>query len=275
MEKGTQDTMEQGRQQAEQVFFDELYEKGWERENDRIDESVIPPNMRIYWDLVRARMQPLLEKNPNAEVLDCGCGYGGLTILLARLGARVTAVDISPKSIEIVQRVARNNEVADRIQAQTAELENLVFKDDVFDSVLGTRILHHVDISTSGRQLARVLKPGGFAIFWECTEANRFLTFCRKNLRKILPLPKHGTDQEHPLTREEIDQLGRFFGAPARIVPAPFYFFNLADEYLLRGRIKLFSRLLQGLDAAIAKYLPFLNRFSFHQILVFEKPDKG
>lgn len=263
------------RQQSEQVFFDGLYKDGWAHQDERIDEKVIPPNMLVYWRLVRDHLTRLLSHTSDLQVLDCGCGYGVLSVMTARLGVRVTAVDISPKSIAIVQRLASANNVAEHIRAEVAGLENLPFGDDIFDCVLGTRILHHVDVSTAGRHLARVLKPGGNAVFWECTEKNPILRFARKRLRRLLPLPKYGTPDEHPLTEQELQTLSGLFGAPPEIVAAPFYFFTLADQYLFRQRFKRITRLMEGTDAVLARWLPVLNHFSFHQVLVFEKKPSG
>ena len=258
------------RQESERTFFDELYGRGWHGENQPIDEQVVPRNMLVYWNLVRDHVLQAVAETPSLRVLDCGCGYGVLSVLLAKIGARVTAVDVSPNSIDIVGRVARVNGVEDRIEARVLGLEDLPFDDVSFDVVVGTRILHHVDIARAGAQLARVLKPGGRALFWECTEKNPILRFARTHLRRIFPLPKYGTEGEHPLTSEEIALLEACFGSTAEIVAAPFYFFTLMDEYIFRRRMKAVSAMLGGLDAFVAKYLPFLNHFSFHQILLLE-----
>ncbi|MFH1026081.1 MAG: class I SAM-dependent methyltransferase, partial [Nitrospirota bacterium] len=158
--------------------------------------------------------------------MDCGCGHGVLSVLSAKMDVKVAAVDISPRSIEITQRLAFANNVESNIHAQVAPLENLPFKENYFDCIVGTRVLHHVDIMASGVHLARVLKPQGFGIFWECTEKNPVLRFARKYIRRLIPLPKFGTQYEHPLTKEEIGALEEFFGQRARIVNAPFYFFS-------------------------------------------------
>ena len=64
------------------------------------------------------------------RVLDIGCcGEGTNSILLAKLGAQVTGVDISPKSIELAERRAEINQVTGSYRflcspLETAELES-------------------------------------------------------------------------------------------------------------------------------------------------------
>ncbi|MFZ5995740.1 MAG: class I SAM-dependent methyltransferase [Thermodesulfobacteriota bacterium] len=227
--------------------------------------------MLIYWRLVKECINWLESRQPEVRVLDCGCGHGVLSVLLAQRGVQAMAVDISQKSIEITRRLACANKVEQKVHTVVAALENLPFEDSYFDCIVGTRVLHHVDIMTSGIQLARVLKPQGLGIFWECTEKNAVLRFARKYLRRLISMPKFGTTYEHPLTKEEIDSLGRNFGKPARAVDAPFYFFSFLDQYLFRQRVKIFTKVVIGLDAIIVRYLPYMNRYSFHQILILEK----
>jgi SAM-dependent methyltransferase len=259
------------RQRAEKEFYDRFYKDGWEKQDQCIDESIAPPNMLVYWHLVKKHISWLKHQQPEVWVLDCGCGHGALSVLLAKIGAKVTAVDISFNSIKIATRLARTNGVEEKIYPVVAALENLPFKDRYFNCVLGTRVLHHIDVMSSGFHLLRVLKPGCKGIFWECTEKNPILRFIRNHIRRFIPLPKFGTKDEHPLTKEEIDKLGMIFGKPARIVAVPFYFFGLLDEFIFRQRAEILSKIVTGLDATIARYLPRLNRFSFHQILILEK----
>jgi SAM-dependent methyltransferase len=262
------------RQIEEKRFYNLFYKEGWEKQTQLIDETIVPHNMLIYWRLVKGHINSLEGQQPEIRALDLGCGYGVLTVLLARMGVKVTAVDISFNAIKIAKKLACANGVEERICFVVAALESLPFKDGYFDYVLGTRVLHHVDIPSSGFQLRRVLKPEGTGIFWEGTEKNFLLRFARNyinHIRSIIPIPKFGTNCEHPLTKVEINSLGMIFGKHIYIVDAPFYFFGFIDEYFIRQRAGIISKIIIDLDALVAKYLPYLNRYSFHQIIVLEK----
>jgi len=154
---------------------------------------------------------------------------------------------------------------------QMMALEELGYKDESYDLVVGSRILHHVNVGRAGREIDRVLKKSGKAIFWECTERNPLLKLMRI-MEALLPcMPKLGTPYEHPLTRAEIDELQGIFRGRIKIYGAPFFFFSLFDKYIFRHRIPAISMICTKLDALVDKSIPYLRRFNFHQILVLSK----
>ena len=96
--------------------------------------------------------------------LDIGCGEGSNTRQLARLGARMQAVDIAPTFI----RHAQEAEAADPlgIDYRVADGQSLPFPDGSFD--FATAFMSLMDMPNQGRALkeaARVLRPGGFLQF--------------------------------------------------------------------------------------------------------------
>jgi SAM-dependent methyltransferase len=96
--------------------------------------------------------------------LDLGCGEGHNTRLLARRGARVTAVDIAERFITAAQAVESAAPLG--IDYRLASAVALPFADHTFDFVAALMSL--MDIPETGRALAeayRVLRPGGFFQF--------------------------------------------------------------------------------------------------------------
>jgi 2-polyprenyl-3-methyl-5-hydroxy-6-metoxy-1,4-benzoquinol methylase len=63
------------------------------------------------------------------RVLECGCGDGRLSVLLAEAGAEVYTFDISPVSVELCQRRAIAWGVSDRLATTVADLEDLLYPD--------------------------------------------------------------------------------------------------------------------------------------------------
>jgi len=140
------------------------------------------------------------------SVLDYGCGHGMAAVTLARAGAAVTAIDLSPGYVNETRERARVNRV--KVNALAADGEDLPFADESFDAVWGAAILHHLDLRLAGRELSRVLKPGGVAVFCEPWGGNPALAFARRWL------PYRGKDRtpdERPLVTADLVPLREMF----------------------------------------------------------------
>jgi 2-polyprenyl-3-methyl-5-hydroxy-6-metoxy-1,4-benzoquinol methylase len=94
------------------------------------------------------------------EVLEIGCGMGLHAELMVRAGARVTAMDLSPTSVEgCTSRLALKNLTAD---VRQGDAENLPFEEKRFDFVWSWGVIHHSSRTTKiVREIARVLRPEG------------------------------------------------------------------------------------------------------------------
>jgi ubiquinone/menaquinone biosynthesis C-methylase UbiE len=98
------------------------------------------------------------------QVLDVACGTGVVALTAARLGAKVTGVDLTPKLIER----ARENASIMGLDVQFVEndVEALPFGDAVFDVVVsqfGHMFAPRPEMAIS--EMLRVLKPGGTIAF--------------------------------------------------------------------------------------------------------------
>jgi SAM-dependent methyltransferase len=149
-----------------------------------------------------AQLEPLSGK----DVLDCGCGHGMAAVVLARHGARVAAVDLSGDYLaEGRQRAAANDVHVNFVQA---DAHALPFEDESFDAIWGNAVLHHLDLSIAGREIRRVLRPGGVAVFCEPWGGNPLLRFARRRL----PYHSKGrTRDEEPLRRSDLTALRESF----------------------------------------------------------------
>ncbi|MBL8797332.1 MAG: class I SAM-dependent methyltransferase [Planctomycetia bacterium] len=142
------------------------------------------------------------------DVLDFGCGHGMAAVVLARSGARVTAFDLSPNYVAECQTRAASNGVA--LRALAADGERLPFADASFDRIWGNAVLHHLDLDIATRELRRVLRPGGVAVFCEPWAGNPLLNWARRTLPYR---GKHRTVDESPLTPAQLREMRLVFGA--------------------------------------------------------------
>lgn len=99
----------------------------------------------------------------NKRLLEIGFGTGTDLLQFARGGARVTGVDLTPRSIEIAHRRFEVYGVSGEFAI--GDGESLSFPDSSFDVVYSFGVLHHTpDTALAVREIHRVLKPGGKAI---------------------------------------------------------------------------------------------------------------
>ena len=98
------------------------------------------------------------------RVLDVACGTGVVSVTAARLGARVTGLDLTPELLERARENARIARVD--IDWHEGDVEKLPFGDATFDVVLsqfGHIFAPRPEIAIG--EMLRVLKPGGTIAF--------------------------------------------------------------------------------------------------------------
>lgn len=101
-------------------------------------------------------------------ILEIGCGTGVFTILMSKwTGARVVALDISETLIGKAKDKKTGCKEADKVQFVVADLESAPFRDRSFDAVVGSSILHHLNLDLVLPELKRAVKPRGKLVFVE------------------------------------------------------------------------------------------------------------
>jgi 2-polyprenyl-6-hydroxyphenyl methylase / 3-demethylubiquinone-9 3-methyltransferase len=97
------------------------------------------------------------------SALDVGCGAGILAEPLARLGARVTAIDPAPRNIEVARKHATRSGLD--IDYRCATAEALAAEGAVFDVVLAMEVLEHVrNVADFLRRTGAMARPGGLVL---------------------------------------------------------------------------------------------------------------
>ena len=126
----------------------------WNQRPCNIRHSPRAVGTREYFDEVEQRKYfvephiPRLAEFPRwngKRVLEIGCGIGTDTIKFARHGARVTAVDLTEKSLEIARQRAAVFGLQDRIRFYKANAEELdrVVPVEPYDLVYSFGVIHH------------------------------------------------------------------------------------------------------------------------------------
>ncbi|WP_413289270.1 class I SAM-dependent methyltransferase [Bdellovibrio sp. HCB337] len=139
------------------------------------------------------------------KILELGAGLGEASLYFAKKGAEVTATDISPGMLKLVDRRAQMIGCKVNLQVVSAnELTNIA--DNSFDVVYAANLLHHVDIQQCIREAHRVLKPGGRAFFWDPVDYNPVVNIYRAIATKVR------TEDEHPLKISDLKLIRSQFG---------------------------------------------------------------
>jgi ubiquinone/menaquinone biosynthesis C-methylase UbiE len=144
------------------------------------------------------------------QVLDLGCGSGENSLVLARLGAKVYAMDISEHLLNLAKRRLVVNGNPGDVNLIEASVYDIPLPDESIDVVFGMAILHHLELPLAAREVKRVLREGGRAIFREPVRNSKFIRFARS----LIPYRSPDTSSfERPLTDQELAQFADGFSS--------------------------------------------------------------
>ena len=149
-------------------------------------------------------------------VLEFGCGDGLNTVMLAKRGAKVIALDLSADLIELATKRVEANGCRE-VEFLIASAHCLPLEDESVDVVFGMAILHHLDLELASQNVRRVLKKGGRAIFKEPVRNSKLLA----KVRGLFPLRADVSPFERPLTDDEIKTFGTPYMGRSRTFQLP------------------------------------------------------
>ena len=119
---------------------------------------------------------------PGVCALEIGCGTGMFTEMFAKSGVKLTAIDIS---LDLLKKAQARNLPPDRVLFLEKRIEDYDI-DGSFDAVIGSSVLHHLDMETALKKIYSLLRPGGFMCFTEPNMINPQV-FIERKFRSLLP----------------------------------------------------------------------------------------
>jgi len=153
---------------------------------ERQGHDALAKSYHAFFSAVTAlATNPLLDAvrlHPGTRLLDVASGPGALTAEAANRGARPVGVDLSPRMIELAQRLYPAVEFCE------ADVEHLPFPDHVFDAVVCAFGLGHFpQPELAVAECGRTLSPGGRIAFawWHDPERQRIQGIFREAIAEI------------------------------------------------------------------------------------------
>jgi len=140
-------------------FYNDLGERWYTAKADPVALLRAESRLRNPWVIQQ------IEKyfgNEKCTILDLGCGAGFLSNELAKVGHRVTGVDLSRESLAVAQQYDRTKSV----QYEVMNATQLTFQKESFDIVCAMDFLEHVsEPKRVFQEASRILRKNGLFFF--------------------------------------------------------------------------------------------------------------
>lgn len=219
--------------------------------------SIARSSTKLYHELIA-------EHGANGRVLEYGCGADSNAIGLARRGARITGIDISEVAIEESKHIAEREGITDA-EFFVMNAEELEFEPGTFDLICGSAILHHLILNRAYAEVARTLRPDGFAVFLEPLGHNPAINLYRKLT------PSMRTEDEHPLLVSDLELARAFFGS----VDITYFHLTSLGSIPLAG-LPFFPKVVSSLDFVdqlLFRAAPVARRYAWSCVMVLGQPN--
>lgn len=141
--------------------------------------AVSEENARTIYKVYGLGLDQATRPLADGQILEIGSGTGNLTIGLARFGpfAEIHCSDISLRFMQALDKKLTPSDRA-KIRKYLLDANVFPFRDQTFDAVVGSSILHHlINFENTLAEAHRVLRPGGVAVFGEPMMETRALVY--------------------------------------------------------------------------------------------------
>lgn len=104
---------------------------------------------------------------PGWQVLDAGCGVGSLLPLMSELvgpSGQISAVDLAPENVEIVNARAAAGLFVCSVEARKGSIVELPYADNTFDALWSSNVTQYLtdgELTDTLAEFRRVLRSGG------------------------------------------------------------------------------------------------------------------
>ncbi|MDF2965780.1 MAG: ubiG [Rickettsiaceae bacterium] len=150
--------------QEEVEKFSKMADEWWDPEGKfKPLHKINPVRLKYLREAICTHFKIKDDESPlkNLSILDIGCGGGLVSIPLARLGAKLTAIDASEKNLRVAAISAQK--FGAEVDFQHKAVEEL--QSGPFDVILALEVIEHIDnVSLFIENIARLLKGNGILV---------------------------------------------------------------------------------------------------------------
>jgi 2-polyprenyl-6-hydroxyphenyl methylase/3-demethylubiquinone-9 3-methyltransferase len=178
--------------EVEIAKFEQIASQWWDLSGDfKPLHQVNPLRVQFICQHISEQQTELFAK----EVIDIGCGGGILSESLAKLGAKVTGIDMGNEPLNVAKLHALESGLTINYEKITAE-EKALHCHEQFDMVTCMEMLEHVPEPASiVNACANLVKPGGLVFFSTLNKTVKSYLLAILAAEKILKLVPDGTHE--------------------------------------------------------------------------------
>tara|TARA_Y100000590_G_C15642734_1_gene985641 strand:+ start:311 stop:1090 length:780 start_codon:yes stop_codon:yes gene_type:complete len=253
------------------------------KENNSVAEfwdekySEFDPNQKVDGNLFLANKSINLK---DKKILIVAVGTGKEVVRAARMGAEVYGIDISSNAVKNAEEMLKANNLNGNMIVGDAANTN--FNNDFFDIIWGCAVLHHLDHKKFSKELDKILKKNGIALFVdEPTFFNPLIKFAYETLfgkgrvgrrRKFLFFTRRGDEFEKPIDYNDLSFYHKKFLIEK--IPHHFMMFEKIAHAIFNWN-KTIHRFFAKIDFVIVKIMPFLKKYTYEYNFVFYSNKKN
>ncbi len=234
--------------------------------NSKIQKKPIKRNNFTYRLIIREVEKILLriKRGNNVVILDYGCGIGTLAFYLASKGYNITGVDVSPLSIRLCNRSAKEMNLSGMVKFNLNKdfFEEVKKTSGKFDLIICSEVIEHVqnDIKLL-KELSGILNKGGYILL---TTPSKNAPLFKMGLAKLFD------EKVGHLRRYDVESLVTMFkNVGMKVEKVCKTEGILRNSLFLIPQLEIFIKFLKGLFSDIVTFIDDVLVYIFGESNIF------